>query len=356
MLIVNAAIDPNLLAVPEGARDVTAVTPIDGLSYVEAGDPAMPSYRVIAGNRSPAALRDLMILPVRTGYIGRDRVAPDPAASPPSGEEAVPGVTVAVVYIPIRDGVARARVYRPEAAGAGDELPVILYIHGGGFTVGSSEDTDYITRRLARDNHALVVSTDYRLAPEWPFPTPLDDVIDVYGWLTQSAPRVGGRATGIVVVGDSAGSNFAAALPIAARDRALPSPRGVVMLGAFVDFAQEQYESFQRLAPRGIVYDSAFFGFIRSAYLPTTPWDHPLASPLHADLTGYPPAFVTAGTHDPIVDSAKAFVAALLAAGGTAEGYWPDGMPHGYYFFPGVQKPEGDRAFEMVAAFLADHP
>jgi len=128
------------------------------------------------------------------------------------------------------------------------------------------------------------------------------------------------------------------------------------MLGAFVDFIQERYASFRALAPRGIVYDSAFFGFIRSAYLPTTDWADPLASPIHADLTAYPPTFLTAGTHDPIVDSARRFAELLAAAGRDVEGYWPDGMPHGYYFFPGVQTPEGDIAYEKVRAFLAAHP
>lgn len=349
-------IDADLLSVPEGSRDVTVVAPIDGLSYISPDDPAMPSYRVIANNRQPVALRDIMIAPVRTGYIGQDAVKPDPALIPLSGAKAVPDVDVEVVYLPVRDGVARARVYRPRSASSDVDLPVILYVHGGGFTVGSSDDTDYLTRRLAADNGSLVVSADYRLAPEYPFPTPLDDVVDVYAWLSTSAERVGGRSSGIVVAGDSAGSNFAAALPLAAAQRWLPAPRAVVMLGAFVDFIQERYASFRALAPRGIVYDSAFFGFIRSAYLPTTDWADPLASPIHADLTAYPPTFLTAGIHDPIVDSARRFAELLAAAGRDVEGYWPDGMPHGYYFFPGVQTPEGDIAYEKVRAFLAAHP
>lgn len=356
MALMASSIDPALLAVPEGSRDVTVVREIDGLTYIDPADPAMPSYRVIANNRQPVALRDIMILPVRTGYIGQDRVKPDPALVPPTGEQAIPDVDVTVVYLPVRDGVARARVYRSRGADAGAQLPVVLYVHGGGFTVGSSEDTDYITRRLARDNAALVVSADYRLAPEYPYPTPLDDVLDVYAWLTREAERLGGRADGVAVAGDSAGSNFAAAVPLAAARRGLPRPRAVVMLGAFVDFVQERWPSFQRLAPRGIVYDSAFFGFIRSAYLPTTDWTEPLASPIYGDLTGYPPTFLTAGTHDPIVDSARAFARKLDEAGVACEGYWPDGMPHGYYFFPDVQDPQGDVAFEKVRAFLAEHP
>jgi acetyl esterase len=362
-----APIDPTLLSIPARAEDVTVVRAIDGLRYIDPDDPAMPSYRVIANNRQPVALRDMMIRPVRTGYIGADQPKPDPALVPPTGAEAVPDVDVTVVYLPVRDGVARAQVYRPQAVAPGAagtarpkaaapeaSLPVILYVHGGGFTVGSSDDTDYLTRRLARDNGALVVSVDYRLAPEYPFPTPLEDVVDVYRFLTTDAARLGGDAARIAVAGDSAGSNYAAVVPLVARERGLPVPRAVVMLGAFVDFVQERWDSFQRLAPRGIVYDSAFFGFIRSAYLPTTAWTEPLASPIYADLSAYPPAYLTAGTHDPIVDSAKAFVALLDGHGVPAVGYWPEGMPHGYYFFPGVHA-EGDIAYEQVRAFLARH-
>jgi acetyl esterase len=351
----TAAIDPTLLEIPEGQLDVTVVKQIDGLSYIDPGDPAMPSYQVIANNRQPVALRDMMILPVRTGYIGQDRVKPDPALVPPSGAEAVPDVDVTTVYLPVRDGVARCLVYRPTAAGAAAELPIILYAHGGGFTVGSAEDTDYMTRRLAVDNDAVVVSANYRLAPEYPFPTPLDDVADVYEWLLREAARIGGDAARIAVAGDSAGSNFAAALPIAARARGRAAPQAVLMFGAFVDFAQERWPSFQQQAPRGIVYDTAFFGFIRGAYLPTTPWTEPAASPIYADLAGYPPTFIATGTHDPIADSAQEFARLLSMHGGTVDGYWPEGMPHGFYFFPGVQQPEGDIAFERAKAFLSSH-
>lgn len=349
------AVDPTLLAIPDGERDVTVVHEIDGLTYIDPGDPAMPSYRVIANNRQPVALRDIMILPVRTGYIGQDRVKPDPSLVPPSGAEAVPDVDVTTVYLPVEGGVAKCLVYRPTDAATDAVLPVILYAHGGGFTVGSAEDTDYITRRLAEDNGAVVVSANYRLAPEYPFPTPINDVVDVYAWLLTDAHRVGGDAGRIAVAGDSAGSNFAAALPLAARERGLALPRAVLMFGAFVDFAQERWPSFQREAPRGIVYDSAFFGFIRSAYLPTTPWTEITASPIYADLAGYPPTYLATGTHDPIVDSAKEFARLLTEAGGVADGYWPDGMPHGFYFFPGAQVPEGDIAFERARAFLTEH-
>ena len=106
------------------------------------------------------------------------------------------------------------------------------------------------------------------------------------------------------------------------------------------------------LQPRGIVYDMAFAGFIRGAYVGPTPWDHPWVSPIEGDLTGYPLTVITAGTHDPIVDSARAFGERIRAAGGQTVEYFPAGMPHGYYFFPGVHAEE-NVAYEIVAEVLA---
>ncbi|QJU55046.1 alpha/beta hydrolase [Herbiconiux sp. KACC 21604] len=345
-------IDDRLRSVPEGLADVTVVVEADPLADIDPGDPSLVDYRVIANNRVPVALRDIMIAPVRTGYIGADRVKPDPDLVPPSGAEAVPEVDVDEVFLPVRDGVVRSLVYRPRSAAPDEALPVVLYFHGGGFTVGSCDDTDYLTRRIAVESGALVVSAGYRLAPEHPFPVPLDDAMDVYRWLRAEAGRLGGDPGRVAVAGDSAGSNFAAALPLRARDEGQPVPDAVVLLGAFVDFQAERYPSFQRLAPRGIVYDSAFFGFIRGAYLPTVSWAHPWASPIEGELGAYPPTFLTAGTHDPIVDSAAEFEARLRAKGRDVTASYPEGLPHGYYFFPGIHAAEQDAAYSQAALVL----
>ncbi|GAA1699062.1 putative lipase LipH (carboxylesterase) [Mycolicibacterium murale] len=347
---MSTVIRHSLRVIPEGMNDVTAPVTIDGLSYVDGDDPALPMYRVIANNRRPVALRDLMIAPVRSGYIGDGR-QPDPALVPPSGAEAVPDVTVDQVYLPVRDGVARCQRYRP--AGAGDSiLPVIVYYHGGGFTVGRSEDCDFLARKLAATNRAMVVSANYRSAPEFMFPTPLDDAFDVYQWVVEHAAEIEGDSARVVVAGDSAGSNFAAAIPLRARDEGIQIPHGVVMLGAFADFQFERWPSFLALAPRGIVYDMAFAGFIRGAYVGAERWDHPWISPIDGDLSDYPLAIVVAGTHDPIVDSARAFADRIRDAGGRAVDYFPVGMPHGFYFFPGVH-PEEDIAYRLVAEALS---
>lgn len=339
-----------LRSVPTGLTDVTAPVAIDGLSYVAPEDPAMPMYRVIANNRQPVALRDLMIAPVRSGYIG-DGHQPDPSLVPPTGADAVPGVDIDQVYLPVRDGVARCQLFRPEDSSE-QALPIIVYLHGGGFTVGSSEDCDFLTRKLAVTNGALVVSANYRCAPEFPFPTPFDDVFDLYRWVCDNGDQLGGDPARIAVAGDSAGSNLAAAIPLRARDEGVRLPDAVVMLGAMPDFQFERWDSFLRQAPRGIVYDMAFAGFIRGAYVSSTPWNHPWVSPIEGDLRGYPLTFVTAGTHDPIVDSAKAFATKLREAGTEVVDYYPEGMPHGYYFFPGVHQQE-NVAYELVASALA---
>lgn len=350
-------LDDALRTPPAGMPVITEPRTIDGLSYVDPDDPAMPIYRLMAGFRSPLALRDMMIAPVRSGYIGDDDApapAPAPADAPGSaplpGDVAVPGVNVDTVYVPLADGAARCQLYRPDDAPAGP-LPLIVYFHGGGFMVGQSEDTDFVTRKLAKTNGALVLSANYRLAPEFPFPTPLDDAYGVYRWAAEHADQLDADGTRIAVAGDSAGSNFAAAIPLRARDEGARVPDAVVMRGALADFRFERWASYREQAPRGIVYDTAFVGFLRGAYLPTTDWSHPYASPIEGDLTGYPTTIVATGTHDPIVDSAQAFAARIEAAGGTVHGYWPEGMPHGFYFFAGVV-PEEARAYEHVARGL----
>ncbi len=153
--------------------------------------------------------------------------------------------------------------------------------------------------------------------------------------------------------GDSAGGNIAAALPLKARDAGLSVPQAAVLLAPITDFFFEQYESFERLAPLGIVYDTAFIGFIRGAYLVHgRNWGHPYASPTRADLHGYPPTFIATGTADPLVDDNRAFAEKLRAAGGAeVEHLVRDGMPHGFYFFPGMFK-QGDQALAAIAAFL----
>jgi acetyl esterase len=138
-----------------------------GVSRIDPADPAAPLYRLLAKMRSPVALRDLMIHPVRTGYIGQEEPI-DPKELPKSAAELYPHISVSSLSVPSSAGPIRCQVFSPP--GSGGSRPMMLYLHGGGFTVGQSEDTAYITSRIAAENSMVVVSANYRLAPEWPFP------------------------------------------------------------------------------------------------------------------------------------------------------------------------------------------
>jgi acetyl esterase len=261
-----------------------------GVSKIDPADPAAPMYWLLAKMRSPVTLRDLMIHPVRTGYIGREQ--PLTAADLPKGAaELYPEIGVSEVAVPSPAGRIRCQVFSPPASGSGrGARPMMLYLHGGGFTLGQSEDTAYITSRIAAENAMVVVSANYRLAPEWPFPSCLDDCLAVLQWMQKNGATLGGDGTRIAVGGDSAGGNLAAALVIKARDEGVSPPQAAVLLAPITDFFFEQHESFERLAPLGIVYDTPFIGFIRGAYLVHGKnWAHPHASPARADLRNYPP-------------------------------------------------------------------
>ena len=250
-----------------------------GVSKIDPSDPAAPVYLLLAKMRSPVTLRDLMIHPVRTGYIGQEQ--PLTAADlPKSAAELYPKIGVSEVAVPSPAGRIRCQVFSPPVSNprAGTR-PMMLYLHGGGFTLGQSEDTAYITSRIAAENAMVVVSANYRLAPEWPFPTCLDDCLAVLQWMQKDGATLGGDGVRIAVGGDSAGGNLAAALVIKARDEGVAPPQAAVLLAPITDFFFEQYESFERLAPLGIIYDTPFIGFIRGAYLVHGKnWAHPHAS------------------------------------------------------------------------------
>jgi len=135
-------------------KDSVSETPVDqrqdgpGLSHIDPSDPTAPYYRLLDRLRHPLTLRQLMILPVRSGYIGDHKI--DPATLPPSAETLYPQVTVTECMVPSAAGPIRCQISTPP--GTADARPMCLYIHGGGFTVGSSEDTAYITSRMAMEN------------------------------------------------------------------------------------------------------------------------------------------------------------------------------------------------------------
>lgn len=323
-----------------------------GASRIDPSDPAAPLYLMLSKMRSPMTLRELMITPVRKGYIGQDHVI-DPKDLPSSAAQLYPQILISQVFVPSPAGPVRCQVFADSRVPP--TRPMMLYVHGGGFTVGQSEDIEYIASRVAAESGVLVVAVNYRLAPEWPFPAGLDDCIAVLQWMCERGSEIGGDPTWIAVAGDSSGGNFAAALPLKARDEGVKPPNAVVPLCPITDFFFEEYASFERLGPLGIVYDTAFVGFIRSAYaVYYKNWAHPHVSPARGDLRGYPPTLIISGGADPLIDDNLAFAQKLREHGNRrVEHFVKEGMPHGYYFFPGLFK-EGDEAFAAIARFLRE--
>lgn len=334
---------------PQTPVFVDQLTPGAAASTIDPADPAAAYFQLLARLRSPLTLRELMITSVRSGYIGQDGPI-DPATLPPSAAELYPHIRVGERHIPSPIGPIRCQTFAPD--GAAGALPMLIYLHGGGFTVGASEDTAYITSRIAEENGVLVVSVNYRLAPEWPFPAGLNDALAVLNWLRGHGGEIGGDPAFIAVGGDSAGGNIAAALPLKARDEGVQAPEATLLLCPITDFNVERHASFERLAPRGIIYDTAFVGYIRGAYVVHHRlWSHPHASPAFGDLTHYPPTLIVAGGVDPIVDDNRAFAAKLQAAGRKVTLHVEPDMPHGFYFFPKLL-PQGEAAFAAVRQFL----
>ncbi|MBM3550966.1 MAG: alpha/beta hydrolase [Alphaproteobacteria bacterium] len=320
-----------------------------GVVSFSENDPAAPFYRLLMKLRAPVAMRDMMIAPVRACYRG-EGLTIDPSELPPGAAQLYPQVSVSTLAVPSDAGPIRCECFTPPGEGP---RPMMLYVHGGGFVVGRSEDTAYLTSRIAAENNIIVVSVNYRWAPEWPFPAGLDDCMAVLLWMRDKGGEIGGDASRIVVCGDSAGGNLAAALTIRARDERWPL-LAAVLLCPVTDFRFEQFPSFERLAPTGIVIDAAFMGFARGAYLTTQQqWRHPWASPALGDLHGYPRTIIISGAADPLIDDNRAFAEKLKAADVKVEHFIGNAMPHGFYFFPGLLS-EADAAVAAIGGFLAD--
>lgn len=216
--------------------------------------------------------------------------------------------------VPARDGHAMAaRLYAPEPAAAG-ALPALLYLHGGGFTIGGIETHDVLCRELARQAGCMVVSLDYRLAPEHRFPTASNDAWDALQWLASHAPALGADPARLAVGGDSAGGTLAAVNAILARDAGIALALQLLIYPGTT--AHQDTDSHCRFA-RGMVLEAHgidwFFGnYVRG---PEDREDWRFA-PLNApDLEGVAPAFVCLAECDPLVDEGVAYADQLRAAG-----------------------------------------
>ena len=224
------------------------------------------------------------------------------------------------------------RIYRPQDAQR--PLPTVLFFHGGGFVLGSIELMDDIARKLCRDLSAVVVSVEFRLAPEHPFPAAHDDALAAAIWVQRHVHELGGDARCITIAGESAGANLAASTALSLRDRGTPVAAQLLVVPG-VDLARD----IARIAATGRDYpmlSAADLTDIARLYIGTTPHlarRFP-ASPLRAaSLAGAPPAVIALAGHDPLHDEGLAYAERLRADGVQVEVLdFPD-MFHPFFGF-----------------------
>jgi len=225
-----------------------------------------------------------------------------------------------------RGGEIPVRVYRPSA----EPLPVIVYFHGGGWVVGNLDTHDGFCRALAHAATAMVISVQYRLAPEHRFPAAAEDAYDATVWARDNLSSLGAHCGGVIVAGDSAGGNLAAAATLMARDRGGPPLAGQVLIYPITDHDFET-PSYREFADDHFLTRGAMRWFWDQYCPDQAQRDDPYISPLRADeLRGLPPALVITAQFDPLRDEGEAYAARLREAhvGVSLTRY--DGMLHGF--------------------------
>jgi acetyl esterase len=228
-------------------------------------------------------------------------------------------------------------------------LPVVLYLHGGGFVVMSPASHAKLTKRIALAVDAIVISVDYRLSPETPHPGALDDCVAAFRWAREHAAELGGDPARIAIGGDSAGGNLAAATSLRLLAEGDAPPEAVLLLCAWLDLPMET-PSFDSLGPDDAVIDDEVMEFFRRSYAPDAEiWRDPLVSPLRADLSAFPPTCVVVGTLDPLYDDGVRFAEKLRAAGRDVALQSHEWMPHDFPLWPGTDAPE---PIEAMCGFL----
>ena len=305
-----------------------------------------PQMRAVLQGMERAARAPLHTLPVaqaRAAYEAGAGVLELPKAALPRVED---------LHIPARDGHALpARLYAPTE---GAPLPLLLYLHGGGFTIGSIATHDVLCRELARLSGAMVVSLEYRLAPEHRFPTASNDAWDALAWLAQHAATLGADPARLAVGGDSAGGTLAAVNAILARDAGLPL---ALQLLFYPGCAAHQDTPSHATYSRGLVLEepaiSWFFGHYVQSRAEREDWRF---APLHApDVEGVAPAWIGLAECDPLVDEGVDYADKLRASGVAVDLEIYRGVTHEFIKMgravPEALKAHADAARAMRQAF-----
>jgi acetyl esterase len=236
--------------------------------------------------------------------------------------------------VPGAAGEIGARVYRPATEGP---HPTVVFFHGGGWVIGDLDTHDDHARLLCRDVDAVVLSVDYRLAPETPFPGAYEDCLAATLWAVEHADGLGGDPGRVAVAGDSAGGNLSAAVTIGARQAGVRLA-GQLLLYPAVDFLDTDEHPSRVQNAEGFFLTASDMAWFGDHYVPDPARrSDPYASVLRGpDLSGLPPAIVATAEYDPLRDEGEAYAAALDKAGVPVTVRRFDGLIHGFFGLPHV--------------------
>lgn len=258
------------------------------------------------------------------------------------------------VQISVAAGSITARVYTPQGQGP---FPALVYYHGGGFVVGSLKAYDRGCRDICDKTGHIIVSVDYRLAPEFPFPVAAEDSIVALEWVAENSETLNIDASRLFVGGDSAGGNLAAVVALAMRNRNPNTIKGQVLIYPVVDHYSKEHNSYIEKAT-GYALTTATMKWFWDSYLANSPilepnqFEHALATPGSAEsLKDLPPALVITAENDPLHDEGVAYAQRLKAEGCEVQFTDYAGYAHG---FIGVAGPgeEHDRGVAEIAQWL----
>ena len=246
----------------------------------------------------------------------------------------------------------RYRIYRPVPD---TSLPAVVFFHGGGWTLMDIDTHDPVARLIAAASGAAVLSFEYPLAPEAPFPAGLEACMRFARFVMDSTKRLDLAPGAPAFAGDSAGANLAVATALALRDQGGLTPRALALIYGSYDLSRLDRESHKRFGGGDIPLSLERMELFRKCYVPElSRRGEPLVSPLYAELRGLPPSFLAVASHDPLYDENLAFAARLGAAGNSVELKIYPGTVHGFIDAAvAVDAPIAKRTVADIGRFLA---
>lgn len=230
----------------------------------------------------------------------------------------------------------------------------LLYVHGGGYVIGSPVTHRRLCEDIAKAGGCAVLNLNYRLAPEHPFPAAVDDAIEGLKFIQENGPNGAGAAESVFVGGDSAGGGLTLATLLAARERGVDQPNAAIGISAWTDLAITGETIQTRAEADPLITDASMISNMAGAYLGSTVATDPLASPLYADYAGLPPLLLQVGDAEVLLSDTTRVAEKARAAGvDVVEEVW-DEMFHVWHQFAPML-PEGQAAIDRIGEFVNQH-